>query len=132
MDGNNRQREAEAEFPVDLDFHSVDAEAGELDAAEDMHIRGMGVEGGEVESDLAGGDGFIVLGVEDRGLLRKFPDPTAPAGPEAEFKKTERDRRGGDDSDDADEGLLAAGFLPDILAKETRLKIWQDGLGHDG
>jgi hypothetical protein len=56
-------------------------------------------------------------------LLREPTDATAPAGPEAEFEKAERQNWGGNHPDDADECLLAAGLLADILAKHAGLQI---------
>jgi hypothetical protein len=83
----------------------------------------MGIECGELELDLALRDGGILLWRKDGGLLRELTDATAPAGPEAEFKKAERQHRGGNHTDDAYERLLAAGLLADILAKHAGLQI---------
>jgi hypothetical protein len=132
LDGDDGEGEAEAEFAVDFDLDSVDAEAGELESAEDMDIGGVGVEGGELELDLAGGDGLVILGVEDGGLLGEPAGAAAPAGPEAELEESERDGGRGNDADDADEGLLSAGLLTDILAEDTGLKVGQDDFGHVG
>lgn len=123
MDGDNRKREAEAKFAVQLDLDGVYAESVELDSAEDMDIGGVGVEGGQVELDLARGHGFVIVGVEDGGLLHEAAGAAAPAGPEAELEKSQRNRGCGDHADDADEGLLSAGLLADILAKHAGLKV---------
>ena len=132
LDGDDGEREAEAEFAVDLDLDGVEAEAVELESAEDMDIGGVGVEGGEVEVHFAGGDGFLVFGSEDGGLLGEAAGAAAPAGPEAEFEKSERNGGSGDDADDADEGLLSASLLADILAEEAGLEVGQNGFGHGG
>jgi hypothetical protein len=132
LNGDDGEGEAEAEFAVDLDLDGVDAEAGELDSAEDMDIGGVGVEGGEVELDLAGGDGFVLVGVENGGLLGEASGAAAPTGPEAELEEAEWDGGGGDDADNADERLLSAGFLADILAEDAGLKVGENGFGHGG
>ena len=58
---NNRQREAEAEFAVDFDFHRINAGRWDLESTEDVDIGGMGIERGELEFDFALRDGGILL-----------------------------------------------------------------------
>jgi hypothetical protein len=120
---NNRQWEAEAEFAVDFDFHRINAGRWDLESTENMDICGMGIEGGELEFDLALRDGGILLWRKDGGLLRELTDAATPAGPEAELEKAERQNRGGDHPDYAHERLLATGLLANILAKHAGLQI---------
>ena len=132
LDREDRQGETEAEFTINLDLDRVDALAGELDSSKDMDIRRVGVEGRELEFHFTSGDRFLVLRIQDRRLLRELPDSAAPAGPEAEFEKAERNRRSGNHADDADQRLLAASLLAHILAEDAGLEIGQDGFVHDG
>lgn len=130
MQRNNRQREAEAQLAINLDLDGVDPLAGELNSAEDMHIRGVGIEGRELKKHFAGGNGFLILGIEDRRVLGKFPDSPAPPRPEAKFKKSERNGRGRNHPDDANQSLLATRLLAHILTKDTRLQIGQNRFLH--
>jgi len=123
LDLNNWQGEAEAEFAVDFDFYRINAGRWDLESPEDVDVCGMGIEGGELEFDLALRDGGILLWRKDGGLLRELTDAATPTGPEAEFEKAERQNRSGNHPDDAHERLLATGLLANILAKHAGLQI---------
>jgi len=123
VDGNDGEREAEAEGGVDADFDGIDAVFLELEAAEDMHVRRVSVERGEGKLHFTLRDGIFVIGIEDERVLNEVPHPAAPSGPEAELEKTNRHDRRGNHPDDADQCLLSACLLAHILAEDTRLEI---------
>ena len=113
---------------------AVDAAAQEIvtsanaaeQAAEDVDIRRMGIEAGELELHGGLGDGLLHLAAHDVGFLHELPDPTAPAGPEAELQESDGDNRSRDGSDGTDESLLAADFLANIFAEDGGLEVGKD------
>jgi hypothetical protein len=126
----NRKGKSKPELAIDFDLNRVNALAGELDSTEDMNIRGMGIESGEMKLNLACRDGFLVFGIQDGGMLDELADATTPSRPKTKLEKTEWDRRGGNHTDDANERLLAARLLPHILAQDAGLQIGQNHFGH--
>lgn len=89
-DLNDRKRNPQADFVIKLNLDMVGAIFLKLHAAKEMDIGGMGIEIGECEGYLGLRDGLVFLGIVDEAFLDEVTASTAPAGPEAEFEKTNR------------------------------------------
>jgi len=132
MDLDHGQREAKAKLVIDPHFDGVDPVLLKLKATEDVNVCGMGVEGRKRELNFTLGNRVFVIGIQDQRVLTELADSPAPAGPETELEKSDRRHRGRDDTHDADERLLPAGFLANILAEHTGLEVRQNFLRHAG
>jgi len=93
----------------------------ELYAAKEMDIGGMGIEIGERERNLRLRNSLIFLWIVNEALLDKVTAASAPASPEAEFEKANRQGGCGDRSEYADQCLLAADFRSHIFAEDGSL-----------
>ena len=61
--------------------------------------------------------------IQKTGGLLELADPIAPARPEAELQKSDRDLRRGHGVDHADEGLHAGNLAADVLAQHRGLTV---------
>lgn len=130
LDRNDRERKAEAELAIDPDLDRIDAVFLKLEPAENVHVRRVSIQGRKGELNLALGNRILIIGIEDQRVLIELPDSAAPSSPQAKLEKPDRHHRGGNDSHNADEGLLPAGLLADVLAENAGLEVRQDFLGH--
>ena len=100
----------------------VDAVLFELDAAEEVHIRGHQFHVLELKVDAAFSEDFL-CGIEQfRGLL-ELADAVAPTGPQAELEEANWNLRRRNGIDDPNEGLHAGDLAPDIFTKDGGLAI---------
>ena len=96
----------------------------ELHASEEVDIGGVSIQIVEIERDLRLSNRLILFGIVDQALLDEITASAAPASPEAEFEKRDRQRWGWDRPDHAYESLLSADFGANILAEDRGLKVW--------
>lgn len=129
LHGDDGERKPESDLVINPDFNVVKPVFRELDPAEYMDIRRVGIQGGEAESDRGFGDWSIVIATHHQRFLLKFPGATTPSGPQTEFKKSDGHNRGGDHIDDTHQRLTAIDFLAHIFAEDDGLQIGKDACG---
>ncbi|NDC39398.1 MAG: hypothetical protein EBZ48_15385 [Proteobacteria bacterium] len=120
---NDGEGNAQPEFLIEQDLEMIGPVFLKLHPAEEVNVGGVGVQVGEGEGNLGLGDRLILLGIIDEAFLDEVTASAAPACPEAEFEKADRQRRCRDGTDHADECLLAADLGADILAEDRGLKV---------
>ncbi len=126
LHGDDSKREPEADLVIDTDFDVVETVFGKLNAPKNMHIGRVGIQSRESKLDGGLGDGCIVIAAHHKGFLFKLTGPSAPSGPETEFKKPDGNHRGGDHIDDTNECLTAIDFLTHIFTENRGLEIGKD------
>ena len=130
LDGNDRERKAEAELAIDPDLDRIDAVFLKLEPAKNVHVGRVSIQGRKRKLHLALGYRVFIIGIEDQRVLIELSDSAAPSSPQAKLEKPDRHHRGGNDSHNADEGLLPAGLLADVLAENAGLEVRKNFLGH--
>ena len=132
IDLNDRQGNPQTDLVIELYLDLVGSVFLKLHTAEKMDIRGMGIQISQTEGNLGLGDGLIFLRVVNEALLDEVSAAAAPAGPETEFEKTDRQGGSGNGSQDTDESLLPTKFSPHIFAENGRLKVGKNEIGAHG
>lgn len=101
---NDRDREANAEIAIEVDFNVMDAKLLGLDAAEEMHIGSTAFDLAKFEINRSLRNDFIIR-IEESRVLMETTETAAPTRPNAELKKSDGDLRRRNRADDSDESL---------------------------
>lgn len=125
---NDRKRNSQADFVIELNFNMVGAIFLELHPPKEMDIGGMGIEIGKSEGYLGLSNGLVFLGIIDETFLDEVAASPAPAGPEAEFEKTNRQGWGWYRAEYSYKCLLAADFSSHILTEDGGLQVWKNNV----
>jgi hypothetical protein len=127
-DDQDAEGKAQDEITIEEDFDGIISGLSEFDAAEDGDVGGMGVLTHEFERGLAAADlGLDVVRGEDAGGLDVFAHAVAPSGIDAEFHHADRETGGGDEVEDAHEGVGTGSLQAHILANEGTLEVGGHG-----
>jgi len=126
LHGDNGKGKPEADLVINPDFNVVKPVFRELDAAENMNIGRVRIQGRKAEPDGGFGDRSIVITTHHQRFLLKFPGATTPSGPQTKFEKSNGHNWGGDHIDDSHQRLAAIDFLTHILTKDCGLQVWKD------
>lgn len=125
---NDGKWNPQADLVIELNLDMVGAIFLKLYAPKKMDIGCMGIEIGQSEGYLGLSDGLVFLGIIDETFLGEVAASPAPAGPEAEFEKTDRQGWGWNCAEYPHKRLLTADFSSHILAEDGRLQVGKNNV----
>jgi hypothetical protein len=127
-DDQDAEGEAEDEITIQEDFDGIISGLSEFDAAEDGDVGGVGVLTEEFEWGFAAAElGLDVVRGEDAGGLDVLAHAVTPAGIDAEFHDADGEAGGGDEMEDAHEGVGTGSLQAHVLANEGALEVGGHG-----
>ena len=134
LDLSHDQRVADDLVAVEPDFDVVNTEGRELNANDDVGVAVRQLDCLHVKIDAGFTDDGRVVRCEDAHALGVLAASVGPTGPDGELEEVDGDIHRRDDAKDADQGLNAIGFLPNIFTDDGGLKGWNltHRSGHHG
>ena len=108
----------------------MQSELLKLHAAKIMNVGGVSFHFLQLKVHLGLGEHVLFVRSDDSRLLPELARATAPARPDAQAQIIDRQARRGHDVQNADQGLHAVEFAPDIFAEHAALQVGQNHFGH--
>ena len=123
------QRKAKPQFLLQINFHVMQAELLELDAAEIMDVRRVPFHFLEHKFHLGLREHVLFVHANNARTLLELAGPAAPARPDAQSQVIDRQGRRGDHVEHADQCVHAIEFAAHVFAEHAALQVGQNWFG---